>query len=210
MKKLIIVVIAMVICVMLTTSIADEFEFSFRNNIHFGDDPDTVIQKEKEMNEDVSPYTYDHRTVVEINNLVLSNIENSDIFYRFEQEKLVSIAINYCLNSTQNGKLEAMKNDYKSINDGLTRKYGNSVSEKEDEITGLYRGAIFDYQNQTGNKELFSIAQWVVEYDSELNLIIDHVLYSYENSYGTKNAHSLSYQLVKKGTTLESQIDKDL
>ena len=193
----------------ISNAFCEDFHFSFRNGIEFGNSVEDVKSKEntKPDAEDENFLFYPH--------LQLSSIGNSSINYNFENGKLYQIMIDYNSNYKGWDDTSSRTEEYKKINDGLIRKYGEPSASDEKGAHEFPLGAYYWYKNYYENgssvtKELISFNQWIMA-DQEYNVAIQHVLFEVNNRYCV---HFLTYQTIdseeSETNKLNSIVDNDL
>lgn len=203
---LVVVVIALTF---MSDAFCDEFHFSFRNGIEFGDGVEDVKSKE-----DTKPDT-EKENFLFYPHLQLSSIGNSSINYNFENGKLYQIMIDYNSNYEGWDDTSSRTEEYKKINEGLIRKYGEPSVSDEEGANEFPLGAYYWYKNyyESGSsvsKELISFNQWIMT-DKEYDVAIQHVLFEVNYRYCV---HFLTYQKIASEESemnkLNSIVDNDL
>lgn len=190
---------------------AEDFIFSFKNDIRFGDSRSIVHSKERSVS-----LVPDNPNLLRIDNTTLSGIENSTVIFTFEYDKLIEIKLDY-----GDTKLDVALVNYETINDGQKRKYGQPVEDVKNTIT--YGGGVIEIYKKWGlgedkitNKMLNEENQWIINIGEEYKIVIEHILFNYlykqdeDSEPETLVYHSVSYQYLPAGAKPTDYIDKDL
>ena len=193
---------------LLLESVSDESagksDFTFRNGIRFGDHIDEV--KEKEPN--ATRGSYDDPDTLRCENVTLSGISDSAIFFLFENDRLTHIALAYPAEN-----YEVSCENYAVINEGLIRKYGEPIADIENApvYPGGQRDAFYRSSNSdVTDKEIINVNQWEIEQPNDKKLVIEHILYSYQYRTQTNYLHRVSFRYLDMKTKPSDIIDKDL
>lgn len=179
--------------------------FSFRNGVMFGDSKESVKAKEN-----MDPFV--EQDVLLYSQLTLSGIEGSNLYYSFDNDGLKSISISYhsrpaplfsnarCYGINE----EILLRDFKTIEDGLFRKYGNPVENMADCVH--YPGGAISIINDNREIDFSTIQgnQWIVGIEDLKQVVIEHVC-------SIKPAkHILTYQYIDLNSSFEDIVDNDL
>ena len=204
-RKLFTCIICFVIFIFMSNCFAEVYVFSYRNDIRFGDDMETVIEKDPMVGGVMRRDNY-----LRSYNFALSGIENSYINYYFDNNKLIEIELFY-------GDIDlddAIKN-YDVINDGLKRKYGQPAEDIEN-IKTYKDGAIEKYNqydendDSINNKILNAKNQWILDVGEGNKIVIEHILFNYTNRNKIHKYHSVTYQYIDANVKTTDYIDRDL
>ena len=187
-------------CTTLGIAQGEKTEFSFRNDIHFGDDSLTVSTKEG--------FSEDHYSsvskVVEIDNIALSGIRNNVLLYSFDPHGLNEITILYRGYFKFLQDIDGQRGDYSLIEEGLTRKYDKAESTDASAFTPYSMGHIASFSSDKYQFEEASLR--VLPLDDNKVVVIEHVLVDKEG----KLLHMLNYCLADANYTEQSIVDNDL
>ena len=198
-------VICLSIFAIMSNCYAEYYDFSYRIDIRFGDDMETVIEKDSMVGGVMRRDNY-----LRSYTFALSGIENSYINYYFYDNKLIEIGLLY-------GDVDlddAIKN-YDVINDGLKRKYGQPVENIEN-IKTYQDGAIEKYNKygendeSINNKNLNAKNQWIIDVGEGNTVVIEHILFNYVYRNEMRSYHSVTYQYIDANVKITDYIDRDL
>ena len=196
MKK----VIAVLITVCLLLSVFCAFgeaaeEFVYRENVRFGD---SLEQIRDLYNRKI--YQMDTTWLLTMKQS-LSGIPGSSIGYYFDEDKLNKITNFYRISKNTGYDKEINLEDYRIIEEGLIRKYGDPTPETSETIH--YEGGGFRFY--TFAAWTFGEGkQWVLPYGNH-NVVIEHVIW---NTDEDTSMHLVTYQWVE--TDAEAVVDSDL
>lgn len=214
-------------CMLLLSGVSACAEgFSLRNNISFGDTMDEVHSKEelliKEIDNQVEAdeeYPYSLTT----QNGTVAGVENSYIVYNFDNNEQLREVVYWLKESSNADRIDAQ---YRSINEGLVRKYGDALGNK-DGSTYAVVGSAIDLTSYTvslmkalgGPAGIRDYDEWVVS-GNDYNVKIEQVeFYLGASRSDVKYQQVLSYTFftdasikdaVAEYMDKQSQIDADL
>lgn len=138
MKRMIfILILATLIVFSLSVSIAEDsfVDFVLRNEIHFGDSIEDVMEKEQlNLTDTTSTKREDNHVTYTSESTVIAGIDDSKVTYEFDENGL--IIITYSFREGLKGEMEAVALarafDFDNIDDGLTIKYGEPMGENDE------------------------------------------------------------------------------
>jgi hypothetical protein len=197
MKRLFIVLV--VLTMIASFSFAEEIEnvFEFRNGVRFGDTREEIRGKEPHAS---IPMEFDASTLT-YSGLVFSGIKKSNLTYYFANEKLYYIEIQYYANAQPK---EDFIKDFDTIDEGLTRKYGDAISNPADYV--ILDDGVITEKRYSDPENIVKMSQRLVPYGDNV-VVIDHIVCL--NQHGNP-IHLLSYLQVPKDFSKDAFVDADL
>ena len=171
-----------------------ESDFVYRNGVQFGDSIEMVLEKET--------FTKPQRTNKKLAyvDVKLSGLSGSTLVYDFLSNELESIIVYYL---EDNKDLEKQTENYAMIEDGLFRKYGESLDYSVNtKVKVQYNSDNFQILQDT-ERELKYIN------GNEYTVFISHMLVKQETINNTYFIHVVSYERQVQANS-ELVIDSDL
>lgn len=184
-------------------SIAEEASaFSYRNGVVFGDSKEAVIEKEGKP--DIIDDSY-----ISYKSRKLSGITKSELQYEFNSTGLYGIWISYSnYDHIKIERQEQIEEDYKVIEDGLTKKYGPAENIQDFSNVTTFKGcAIYSYLSET---DRISAATQRIVNDGANLVYIEHIIYVAEKYNRNSYRHYLSYVLINPNEEFVDPVLRDL
>ena len=234
MKRLLYLMIIFILLLSLSGCSSKKTEkFVLRNDIHFGDSIEEVKKKEslKLKEEEVDE---DDKTITKISSEegTIANIDDSTLSYRFKDGSLYELTYYFDGPTTDSNtptELAEVKSyitdQYDTINSSLTEKYGEPLSDEEEEQyafrTDIYESSD-SYEEMAAwglDCELVAMDERLVECDDGSHVSIDSKAAYVGNQKGTISYIMVAYMLIPekewniaKSTASEKQenLNKDL
>lgn len=209
MKQVLCFLLVFVVMIVSCGSYAEESdEFIFRNRIKFGISPEELVELEGNPNMKYLDET-DHPTYV-YRGYNLSGIKYSRIEYLFIDRTLKAIIIIYGENDYKKKyKEESILEDYKTIETGLTTKYGKTEEIKDFSSVNTYTGCAIN-AFLSDPECMPKATQRMLSVDDDHSIVIEHIIRTKDNYDKTQYLHYLSYAFVDLDEAQEDPILKDL